>query len=112
MKKIPNHLESKNLVPFKRRRTGYHLFGLAREEGEGITDAVDPELRADEQSFVRHYLGYADTMLRHAEENPHEEGIAEEPASSVPANVTEMPKADDKVEEPGPIKNDGKNNAA
>ncbi|HEU4413473.1 MAG TPA: hypothetical protein VFT65_01725 [Candidatus Angelobacter sp.] len=95
MRKIPNHLESKNLVPFKRRRNGYHLPGMAPEEADGLTDAVDPELRADEQSFVRHYLGYADTLLRNSAETLDPASL-EQPAAAVPANVTEMPKPEEK----------------
>jgi hypothetical protein len=62
-----NHLDSTKLVPFKKRRNGYHLPGLAKEYEEQIIDQVDPELRPDEQGYVRHYLAYADIMLRKAE---------------------------------------------
>jgi hypothetical protein len=91
------HLDSKNLVPFKRRRNGYRLPVLTREEGEKIIDDVDPELRPEEQSFVRHYLGYADVMLKSADEE------TVQPESATPDNVTEMP---------SPQKDDKKDNAA
>lgn len=61
---MPDHLDSTKLVPFKRRRNEYHLPGLRKEEEEQIIDQVDPELRPEEQGFVRHYLAYADVMLR------------------------------------------------
>ena len=32
-------------------------------------DRVDPDLSPEEQSYVRHYLGYADALMRSAEEN-------------------------------------------
>ena len=32
-------------------------------------DRVDPDLSPEEQSYVRHYLGYADALIRKAEEN-------------------------------------------
>jgi hypothetical protein len=71
---MADHLDSTKLMPFKRRRrNGYHLPGLAKEEGEQIINEVDPELRPDEQSFVRHYLGYADIMLKGARDAEIEE---------------------------------------
>ena len=68
-----DHLDSTKLMPFKKRRNGYHLPGLAREEETQIIDEVDPELRPEEQGFVRHYLAYADILLK---------GAAFEPADS------------------------------
>jgi hypothetical protein len=87
MAENPRNLNSKNLVPFKRRRSVYRLPVLTREEGEKIIDDVDPELRPDEQNFVRHYLGYADVMLKSAED----ETVPPKNASPAPDNVTEMP---------------------
>jgi len=61
------HLDSTKLVPFKKRRSaGYHLPGLAKEEETQIIDEVDPALRPEEQGFVRHYLAYADVLLKSA----------------------------------------------
>jgi hypothetical protein len=71
---MAEHLDSTNLMPFKRRRhSGFHLPGLAKEEEEKIIDEVDPELRPEEQGYVRHYLNYADILLKNtrgAEEGP------------------------------------------
>lgn len=60
---MADHLDSKSLVPFKRRRNGYHLPGMAKEKDEQMVDQVDPDLRPEEQGYVRHYLAYADAML-------------------------------------------------
>ena len=66
MEQMADHLDSKNLIPFKRRRNGYHLPGLQKEAEERVIDEVDPELRPEEQGFVRHFLGYADVFMNHA----------------------------------------------
>ena len=63
---MADHLDSTKLVPFKRRHDGYHLPGLAKEQEEQIVDDVDPDLRPEEQGFVRHYLAYADILLRNS----------------------------------------------
>ncbi|HZS27367.1 MAG TPA: hypothetical protein VFB76_09045 [Candidatus Angelobacter sp.] len=64
---MPDHLDSTKLMPFKRRRkNGYHLPGLAKEEEEQVIDEVDPELRPEEQGYVRHFLSYADILLKNA----------------------------------------------
>jgi hypothetical protein len=61
-------LHSNNLVPFKKRRNGYHLPGGTGEEEEHLIDLVDPNLSPEEQGFVRHYLAYADVFLQNAKE--------------------------------------------
>lgn len=40
-------------------------------------DHVDPDLSQEEQSYVRHYLGYADALIRSAEENTPPEATPE-----------------------------------
>jgi hypothetical protein len=107
-----DHLDSKNFVPFKKRRNGYHLPNLTRQAEEQVIEEVDPELRPDEQGYVRHYLGYADVMLKKAEEEEQAERdmaavdqaaidqemkeaaavIAGKTASDESSNVTEMPR--------------------
>jgi hypothetical protein len=83
---MADHLDSTKLMPFKtRRRNGYHLPGLAKEEDEQIINEVDPELRPDEQSYVRHYLAYADIMLKGARDAEIEE--AEESKTSAHAKT-------------------------
>lgn len=67
------HLDSTKLVPFKKRGDGYHLPGLTKEHDEQVIDEVDPELRPEEQGYVRHYLAYADIFLKNVESEPAEE---------------------------------------
>lgn len=62
------HLDSKNLVPFRKRNNGFHLVGTNSEEEEQMVQEVDPKLRPDEHSYVRHYLSRADTLLQGNEE--------------------------------------------
>jgi hypothetical protein len=66
MRMIADPLHSWNLVPFKKRRDAYDIPGMARGEDQRLIDQVDPDLSPEEQSFIRHYLGYADTLLRSA----------------------------------------------
>jgi len=91
MRIIPDQLRSKNLVPFKKRPGRYNIPGMTTEN-QVLMDRVDPDLSAEEQSYVRHYLGYADALIRSAEENasvePGEAGLEEhagEPAESAKA---------------------------
>jgi hypothetical protein len=67
---MADHLGSKSLVPFKKHRNGYRLPGMAKEQDEQMVDQVDPDLRPDEQGYIRHYLAYADTMLASCKEEP------------------------------------------
>jgi hypothetical protein len=87
---MADHLDSKNLIPFKRRRNGYHLPELQKESEEQVIDEVDPELRPEEQGFVRHFLGYADVFLNHASTTPEEELSEKESSESKPANLLRM----------------------
>ncbi|HEY7404369.1 MAG TPA: hypothetical protein VIB39_12660 [Candidatus Angelobacter sp.] len=76
---MADHLDSTNLVPFKKRHhDGYHLPGMAKEKDE-LIEEVDPALGPEEQGFVRHYLSYADILLKNAggiENQPVEESEA------------------------------------
>jgi hypothetical protein len=85
---MADHLESKHFEPFKKRHhNGYHLPNMAREQEEQIIDDVDPELRPEEQGYVRHFLAYADIMLKHTEAPPEQPDAAPEAGK-----VTEMPR--------------------
>lgn len=94
---MPDHLDSTKLMPFKRRRqNGYHLPGLAREQEEQVIDEVDPELRPEEQGYVRHFLAYADVLLKNAV--VEDDDVAGDANTAEPTltttdrdNVTEMP---------------------
>jgi len=85
MRIIPDQLRSKNLVPFKKRHGRYKIPGMTTEN-EVLMDRVDADLNAEEQSYVRHYLGYADALIRGAEENASSEtreaALTEEPGES------------------------------
>jgi hypothetical protein len=78
---MTDQLHSQNLVPFKKRRGPYHIPGLTGENEEQALD-VDHDLSHEEERYIRHYLGYADALLKHApeevyestEEHPQEEG--------------------------------------
>lgn len=56
-------LHSQNLVPFKKRRGAYHIPGMTGENEERALE-VDLSLDPEEARFIRHYLGYADTLLK------------------------------------------------
>lgn len=85
------HLDSTKLVPFKKRDDTYHLPGLAKEAEEQIIDQVDPELRPEEQGFVRHLLAYADVLLKKAE-SEGQELKEQKSASAGNGNLREMPR--------------------
>lgn len=85
MRVIPHQLRSKNLVPFKKRNGRYNIPGMTTEN-EVLMDRVDPDLSQEEQSYVRHYLGYADALIRGAEENAlAEPREADSPENALPA---------------------------
>ncbi|HXA83646.1 MAG TPA: hypothetical protein VNZ47_01135 [Candidatus Dormibacteraeota bacterium] len=68
MRIIPDQLNSRNLVPFKKRQGKYNIPGMARENQVSM-DSVDNDLSPEERGYIRHYLGYADALIRSAEEN-------------------------------------------
>jgi hypothetical protein len=77
-------LRSKNLVPFKKRRGPYHIFGTTGEDEEISLDQVDHDLSREEQRFIRHYLGYADALLKHAPTKvPEPIAVSESPEKSL-----------------------------
>jgi len=68
-------------------------------------DRIDPDLNSEEQSYVRHYLGYADTFIKMTEES----ALAELAEADLPRNNEERPQQLPAtqsrvrlVEEPGP----------
>ena len=104
---MTDHLDSTNLVPFKRRRrNGYHLPDLKGELEEQMIDEVDPDLRPEEQGFVRHYLGYADILLKNAPDTVDEETQEFADNSSSHDRVTGFPQSN------GTGAKSSKNNAA
>ncbi len=99
MRIIPDQLRSKNLVPFKKRNGRYKIPGMT-SENEVLMDRVDPDLSQEEQSYVRHYLGYADALIRKAEENAVPESSETDLAKS--ALPTEKPLDDKPLNHPPP----------
>jgi hypothetical protein len=91
-------LRSRNLVPFKKRRGPYHIFGTTGEDEEISLDQVDHDLSREEQRFIRHYLGYADSLLKHAPaEIPESIEVSELPVSESPeesSTQTELAEGD------------------
>jgi hypothetical protein len=59
-------LHSNNLVPFKKRREAYHLPAAEHDGEASVVERLDPGLSAEEQSYVRRYLAYADSFLENA----------------------------------------------
>jgi hypothetical protein len=67
-------------------------------------DRVDADLSQEEQSYVRHYLGYADALIRSVEENASPEtrnvGAPESSAPSSAASADERSKQQQPAEQP------------
>jgi hypothetical protein len=70
---MTDQLHSQNLVPFRKRRDPYHIPGMTGENEVHALD-VDHDLSREEERYIRHYLGYADALLK-----------------SAPDEVTELP---------------------
>jgi hypothetical protein len=91
---MARHLRSKELVPFRKRRNSYKLPKMGKEEEERIIDAVDPNLKPDEQGFVRHYLGYADVFLGDEAEKTDRRGrpngTSDATAEASPSDATKV----------------------
>jgi hypothetical protein len=79
---MTDQLHSQNLVPFKKRRGPYHIPGMTGENEERPLE-VDHDLNAEEQRYVRHYLGFADALLKHA---PPEELVEQQETSAPEAD--------------------------
>ena len=56
---IIKSFDIRRLTPFRKRDEG---MPESAATGENLAD-LDPNLRADEESYVRHYLNYADRLL-------------------------------------------------
>lgn len=103
MRTIPDQLNSRNLVPFKKRHGKYNIPGMTSEH-EVLMDRVDADLSPEEQGFIRHYLGYADAFLRSTEhivpeplEVPVAQNVAQdEVAQNGSGEVTEQPDPDNR----------------
>ena len=113
MRIIPDQLRSKNLVPFKKRHGRYKIPGMSTEN-QVLMDRVDSDLSAEEQTYVRHYLGYADALIRSAEENASSEsgeaGLKERAGESEESAEDEQERPAERVsilmDEPSPDEDD------
>lgn len=59
-----DHLDTKNFVPFSKRRSTFQLPGLRKSPDQELLEQVDPNLRPEDEGVIRRYLQYADTLLR------------------------------------------------
>jgi len=64
---MPGHLKTKNLIPFRQGRNGFRIARINNEEEENLVSKLDPELTPEEQAYIRHYLNYADALLKDSE---------------------------------------------
>lgn len=64
---IIRFFDIKRLKPF--HREGDTMPKPAPEKADQLSQ-LDPDLRPDEQSYVNHYLGYADILLRDEKTTP------------------------------------------
>src|SRR6476659_7501790 len=79
--RMTDQLNSKNLVPFKKRRGAYSIPGMTGENEEHLIDQVDHDLSSEERRFIRHYVSYADTLLKSVADA---EPVLEKSASAMP----------------------------
>ncbi len=61
---MSKHLDSGNLILFRRHEHAYQMPELAEDTAAEAMDQVDPGLKPEDHGFIRHYLGYADVLLR------------------------------------------------
>jgi hypothetical protein len=90
MRVIPDQLKSKNLVPFKKRHGRYKIPGMT-SENEVLMDRVDADLSSEEQTYVRHYLGYADALIRGAEKHTSPDLNEADSPESPPSTEEDLP---------------------
>ncbi|MGC2743298.1 MAG: hypothetical protein WA672_08925 [Candidatus Angelobacter sp.] len=97
-------------MPFKKRHGRYKIPGMTTISHVSM-DRVDADLNPEEQTYIRHYLGYADALIRSAEENASSEPReALENTGSAEASGAET--AAGLVDESTPAKKDPKERAA
>lgn len=114
MRIIPDQLKSKNLIPFKKRHGRYKIPGTTSENRVSM-DRVDSDLSPEEQGYVRHYLGYADALIRSAEEKAQpepQEAELRESAKSIEERLKEQLPPRDVMTESGLDKKDPSEKAA
>jgi hypothetical protein len=84
---MTDHLESKNLVPFSKRRNTFQLPVVRKDRDEEMLEQVDPDLTPEDEGIIRRYLQYADTLLG----SPDIEGLTLVSGSDAAKKPTGMP---------------------
>ena len=90
---IIKSFDIKNLLPFKKRDgVPGHVRGLEEKMIE-----LDPTLSHEEQTYVAHYVGYADRLLGNLEPHrePMEKRVIEMPTQDSGQNTTETKNKDE-----------------
>ncbi len=87
---------SRDLVPFRERSNGYRLPKIESEREDDIREQLEPDLEPEEETFVLHYLRYADLLLASAEAAAQTNGAD----SNVPENENNVPENNNVVELP------------
>jgi len=82
---IIRSFDIRRLSPF--HREGDRLPKAGPERSDELA-SLDPDLRPDEQSYVNHYLSYADVLLKQSQEG--KDGARA--SHSQPSNVFELPR--------------------
>lgn len=87
---MTDHLDSKNLVPFsKRRRSTFQLPGIQKDRDEEMLEQVDPDLRPEDEGLIRRYLHYADTLLG-SPESPNLTVVPRDPAKRPSSSADQL----------------------
>jgi hypothetical protein len=92
---MTDHIESKNLVPFSKRRNTFQLPGVRKDRDEEMLEQVDPDLTAEDEGVIRRYLQYADTLLG----SPDLEGLSLVQGGGPAKQLAGVP---DKLRQPAP----------
>ena len=88
---MSDHLDSKNLIPFAKRRNGFQLPGASKGRDEQLLEAVDPDLTPEDEGVIRRYLHYADTLLG---SSPDGDGLILVPGGGPAKKLAGIPEKD------------------
>jgi hypothetical protein len=104
---MPKHLVSRDLIPFRernKRSNGYRLPKIETEREDDIREQLEPDLEPEEETFVLHYLRYADLLLASSEAAQMNDADSNVPENNVPENnvpENNVPENNNVVELPG-----------
>ena len=88
---MSDHLDSKNLIPFAKRRNGFQLPGVRKDRDEQMLEEVDPDLTPEDEGVIRRYLQYADTLLGSGSDT---DGFTLVPGGGPAKNLAAIPEKD------------------